>query len=109
MQKPWSLVEILNLLLYRNRPWYLSNQPLAFHRCRCGCGIPVLVVEPNLPELVWPLSKGGVEVQISAQQQTEALLGPHIEILQTNPKKLGTLASSELLNPYAENKIAESF
>jgi len=109
LQKPWTLVEILNLLLYRNRPWYLSNQALAFHHCRCGCGIPVLVVEPNLPELIWPLSKGGVEVQLSAKQQAEELLGPHIEMLQTDPKKLDSFASSELLSRYNENQTAETF
>lgn len=91
MQQTWTLAEILNLLLYRKRPWYLSNQPIAFHHCRCGCGVPVVVVEPNLPALTWPLSEGGVEVQMSAKQQAEMLLGPHIETLRIDPKNLGIL------------------
>lgn len=90
LQQPWTLAEIFNLLLYRKRPWYLTNQPLSFHRCRCGCGVPVVVVEPNLPVLTWPLSKGGIEVQLSAKQQAEMLLGPHIETLRVDPKKLGS-------------------
>lgn len=88
LQQPWTLAEILNLLLYRKRPWYLSSQPLAFHHCRCGCGVPVVVVEPNLPILTWPLSQGGINVQTSAQQQAETLLGPYIETLRIDPKKL---------------------
>ncbi len=78
LQQPWSLAEILNLLLYRKRPWYLSHQPLALHHCRCGCGVPVVVVEPNLPDLTWPLSEGGVKVQITAKQQAEKLLGSDV-------------------------------
>jgi len=90
LQRPWTLAEILNLLLYSKRPWYLSDQPIAFHHCRCGCGVPVVVVEPNLPELSWPLSKGGVDVQASAKQQAEMLLGPHADTLRLEPEKLGS-------------------
>lgn len=93
LRQPWSLVEILYLLLYRKRPWYLSDQALAVHHCRCGCRAPVVVVEPNLPEITWPLSEGGVKVQMSAKQQAEELLEPYVEILQTDPEKLGSLAS----------------
>jgi hypothetical protein len=95
LHQPWTLAEILNLLLYRNRPWYLSNQPLAYHHCRCGCDAPVIVIEPKLPDLTWPLHKGGVEVQIAAQQQAEELLAPCIETLLTEPKKLGTRVKKE--------------
>ncbi len=76
LRQPWSLVEVLYLLLYRKRPWYLSDQALSVHRCRCGCQAPVVVVEPSLPELGWPLSEGGVEVQRSARRQAETLLAP---------------------------------
>jgi len=88
LQQPWTLAEILNLLLYRKRPWYLSHESLAFHHCRCGCGVPVVVVEPNLPVLTWPLSQGGVSVQTSAKQQAEVLLNPYIETLKMDPENL---------------------
>ncbi len=90
LQQPWTLAEIINLLLYRKRPWYLSHQSLAFHRCRCGCGVPVVVVEPNLPDLGWPLSKGGVKVQMAAKQQAETLLAPYAEALRSDPKELAS-------------------
>lgn len=77
LRQPWSLVEILYLLLYRQRPWYLSDQPLALHRCQCGCGARVIVIEPDLPELAWPLSSGGIKIQVEAMQQTMELLAPH--------------------------------
>ena len=77
LRQPWSLVEILYLLLYRQRPWYLSDQPLAFNHCQCGCGARVIVIEPNLPELAWPLSSGGAKIQAEAMQQVMKLLGPY--------------------------------
>lgn len=73
---PWSMVEILYLLLYRRRPWYLSREPLGVHRCPAGCGATIIVLEPSLPELHWPLSKGGPEVQAAAMAQAERVLGP---------------------------------
>ncbi len=91
LQQPWTLAEILNLLLYRRRPWYLNNQPISFHRCRCGCGVPVVVLEPDLPELTWPLSQGGVHVQAVAQQQAEVLLGPILKHCGSTQKIWGSL------------------
>ena len=88
LQQPWTLLEMIYLLLYRKRPWYLADQTLSFHHCRCGCGVPVIVIEPDLPELAWPLSKGGVEVEITAQRQVETLLAPHINTLLYNPDDL---------------------
>ena len=94
LQQPWSLIEILYLLLYRKRPWYLSDQALTFRHCRCGCGVPVVVIEPDLPEITWPLSERGVEVQMIAKQQTEMLLKSHIETLRSHPEKLVAAAST---------------
>lgn len=77
LQKPWSLLEILYLLIYRHRPWYLSDQPLSFTHCRCSCHAPIIVLEPDLPEMAWPHGKGGAKVQAAALQQTLDLLTPH--------------------------------
>ena len=88
LTQPWSLVGILYLLLSRQRPWYLADTPLNFTRCPCGCGVPIIVLEPELPELAWPLAEGGVQVQRAAMEQAETLLRPYAEALRTNPRQL---------------------
>jgi len=86
--QPWAMVEILNLLLYRQRPWYLSDDPLTFHQCPGGCGAYIVVLAPVLPELVWPLHDGGAEVQSVARLQARKLLEPYAQILKENPSAL---------------------
>lgn len=88
LKQPWSLIEILYLLLYRQRPWYLSDQALTFHQCPGGCGALVIVIEPDLPELHWPLNRGGPEIQAAAMAQTLRLLQPHEEVLKNAPCQL---------------------
>ena len=88
MKQPWSLIEILYLLLYRHRPWYLSDQPLTFHRCPHGCGVPIIALECDLPELVWPLNTGGPKVQAAAMSQALARLQPYAEMLIGDPRRL---------------------
>lgn len=88
MKQPWSLIEILYLLLYRHRPWYLSDQPLTFRRCPHGCGAPIIVLECDLPELIWPLNSGGPRVQAAAMSQTLARLQPYAEMLIRDPRRL---------------------
>lgn len=82
LHQPWSLVEILYLLLYRQRPWYLSEQVFALKSCPFGCRAAIMVLEPSLPELSWPLSKGGRRVQDAAYDQAKLALAPHLETLQ---------------------------
>jgi len=91
LKQPWSLIGILYLLLYRQRPWYLSDQTLTFHRCPGGCGAPIIVVEPDLPELIWPLSTGGPEIQAAAMAQTLAQLQPFVTTLKSDPQQLSSL------------------
>ena len=88
LKQPWSMIEILYLLLYRQRPWYLSDQALTFHQCPGGCGAPVIVIEPDLPELHWPLNTGGPEIQAAAMTQTIRLLQPYVERLRSDPHQL---------------------
>jgi len=82
LRQRWSMLEILYLLLYRNRPWYLSEEAIAVRHCRCGCNAPVIVVEPVLSEMAWPLSKGGAQVQEEALSQTKMLLAPYVNALR---------------------------
>ncbi len=87
LRQPWSLLEIVNRLLFHQRPWYLSNEELGFKLCRCGCGAAVVVLEPQLPELRWPHTEGGPQILEMARQKTEALLRPHLEALLTDPRQ----------------------
>lgn len=88
MARPWSAVELLHRLLYRQRPWYLSDAPLAFRACPCGCAVTVVVVEPQVPDLRWPLATGGPEIQDAAREQALALLAPHRRTLLDEPARL---------------------
>lgn len=82
----WSMFRILERLLFRRRPWYLSDERLGFRRCPCGCGAVVVVVEPQLPELQWTPDKSGLQVQRSAMEQTQTFLGPHVDALLSDPR-----------------------
>ena len=84
MNSRWTLIEILNNLLFRQRPWYLSDKPVAVRRCPCGCNAFVIVIEPELPPLAWPVTNNGPQVLQSAQEQTELYLTPYIEMLKGN-------------------------
>ena len=74
MKRPWSMVTILNMLLYQKRPWYLSDKPLTFRRCPCGCRAVIVVIEPDLPELLWPVTDSGMQMLDEAKNQTSNLL-----------------------------------
>ncbi len=91
LTEPWTLLKITDRLLYRNRPWYLSDegassQRISSQRCPCGCGAIIIVIEPELPELTWPMTQGGTQVLQEAQQQTIDLLAPFQTALQTDPR-----------------------
>lgn len=91
LAEPWTMLKITDRLLYRNRPWYLSDdctssQQVSSRRCPCGCGAIIVVIEPELPELIWPMTKGGIKVLHEAQQQTADLLQPFQLALQTDPR-----------------------
>ncbi len=96
-QRPWSLLEIINRLLFRQRPWYLDGQPLTIQRCPCECGAIIIAVEPQLPELVWPSTKGCDQVQVSALEQAIEQLQPHSQSIVTGDlKKLQALVNTDL-------------
>ncbi len=86
LRRPWTILEILDRLLFHLRPWYLSAERRTFQRCPCGCGAAVIVIEPDLPELRWPLTEGGPQVQAAAMAQTESLLQPYLDALLTDPR-----------------------
>lgn len=86
LQRRWAMAEILGRLLYNQRPWYLSDERLTFRHCPDGCGAVVVVIEPELPELRWPLIEGGPRVLAMAMAQTSELLQPHLDALRTYPR-----------------------
>jgi len=86
IKRPWAMLEILARLLFRQKPWYLSGEELSFRRCPCHCGAVVIVLEPRLPALHWPLIEGGPQLQHAATRQTEGLLRPYIQPLLSNRK-----------------------
>jgi predicted acylesterase/phospholipase RssA len=86
LRRRWALAEILNRLLYHQRPWYLSEERLTLRHCPDGCGAVIVVVEPNLPELRWPLTEGGPRVMEAAMAQTLELLQPHRDAIRTDPR-----------------------
>jgi len=101
MQRPWTLLTILNMLLYQQRPWYLSDQPLVYRRCPCGCNAIIVVIEPTLPELFWPVIQGGMKIMDAARQQGSLLLARYIDNLQQQGGSLSGLVeevSAEQVN-----------
>lgn len=77
IQQSWTMVELLNMLLYQRRPWYLSEEPVTFLHCPCGCGAEIIILEPDLPLLAWPVTTSGPQVLSSARQQARNNLEPH--------------------------------
>lgn len=86
LRRRWAMAEVLSRVLYHQRPWYLSDDRLALRRCPEGCGTPIVVLEPDLPELRFPLTQGGPAVIEAALAQTVELLRDHVEALTTNPR-----------------------
>jgi len=88
LQQPWSLIEVLNMLLYQQRPWYLSDDPVAFKKCPCGCDAIIIIIEPDLPEILWPATDSGLKVLDIAKQQTEKLLEPYLDSIKHDKTNL---------------------
>jgi alkylhydroperoxidase family enzyme len=47
----------------------------------------VIVIEPKLPELLWPMTEGGPAVQAAARAQAETLLQPYLAALLSDPRQ----------------------
>ncbi len=88
LQQPWSLIEVLNMLLYQQRPWYLSDDPISFRQCPCGCDAIIVVIEPDLPEILWPATDSGLKVLDNTSQQTMKLLEPYLDSIRYDKTSL---------------------
>ncbi len=102
LQDPWAMLEIVNRLVYRQKPWYLTGEPLSLHHCPCGCGAIVIAIEPELPAMRWPVTKGGDKAQYLAREQVEALLQPYLHALLTDPRKQLPVPESAATKPAGE-------
>jgi hypothetical protein len=87
------------ILLFREKPWYLSSEPLSLHQCPCGCGVVVVAIAPELPYMGWPDIKGGKFAQQSAREQVEKLHWPYIEQLMSDPRNKLPLPRDGVIQP----------
>jgi predicted acylesterase/phospholipase RssA len=87
LKDQWAMLEIVNRLVFREQPWYLSAEPITLHRCPCDCGAIVVAIEPEIPVMRWPITNVGDTVRRLAREQAEALLDPYLEALKNDPRK----------------------
>jgi len=96
LKDSWAMLEIINRLVFREKPWYLSDEPLTLHHCPCGCGAVVIAIVPKLPYMRWPVTEGGEAARDSAREQTEKLLLPYMKKIMHDPRnELTSPAASE--------------
>ncbi|NOZ09651.1 MAG: hypothetical protein GXP09_01185 [Gammaproteobacteria bacterium] len=98
LQDSWAMLEIVSRLAFREKPWYQSGEPLSLRHCPCGCGAIVIAIEPELPVMRWPVTRGGDTARHNAREQAESLLQPYLHALLNDPRKLPVPASS-VTNP----------
>ncbi len=99
LKDSWSMLEIVNRLVFREKPWYLSSEPLTLHHCPCGCGAIVIAIEPELPVMRWPVTQGGDMALRSAREQAESLLQPYMHALLNDPRKQLPVSGNTVINP----------
>ncbi len=88
IMQPWTMISILQRLVVRTRPWYSTGEAISINSCPCGCDAVVVVVEPVLPELLWPMTKRGHDVLVAARHHAQENLGPVLDRLQESPRSL---------------------
>lgn len=88
MNEPWTMVKVLQRLVFRRRPWYATGQPRSILPCPCGCKAVVIVIEPQLPELPWPLTGGAADILDVARSNAISQLEPILEALRAEPRSL---------------------
>lgn len=105
--RPWSMLEIVSRLLFWRRPWYATGEPLSLHRCPGHCGAAIVVLEPSLPPLDWPLTEGGAAVQAAAGEQAETILRSHMEALSSDPRRRLPVPPDDAAAPEVRGEFCE--
>ncbi len=88
LKQPWTILNILQRLIIKTRPWYSTGDAISFSSCPCGCKAVVVVVEPVLPDLSWPMTDGGQAVLVAAKHHATEHLGPLLDRLKMSPRSL---------------------
>jgi len=99
LKDSWAMLEIVNRLVFRDKPWYLTGELLSMQYCPCGCGAIVIAIEPELPMMRWPVTRGGDTVQRSAREQTGSLLQPYMDALLNDPRERLPATGNTAMNP----------
>ncbi|HFD80011.1 MAG TPA: hypothetical protein ENK05_06420, partial [Gammaproteobacteria bacterium] len=86
LRDSWAMLEIVNRLVFREKPWYLSGDPVTLQHCPCGCGAIIIAIQPELPVLPWPHTEGGMNIMHSARAQAISLLQPYLDAIRTDPR-----------------------
>jgi len=84
-EQPWPILNILHRLIYWRRPWYTSGRAREYRRCPCGCKAVVIVIEPKLPESIWPATTGAANIVEMARLNTHTQLEPILKSLNARP------------------------
>lgn len=87
-EEPWTMAKIMQRAIFRRRPWYTTGQPLSIHACPCGCKAIIVVIEPALPELSWPLTSDAAHIIDLARSHALSQLEPILEPLHAKPHSL---------------------
>lgn len=87
-KEPWTIVKILQRLIFRRRPWYATGSPRSTFACPCGCRAVIVVLEPGLPQLSWPITGAAADILDTAHANALAQLAPILETLRTEPRSL---------------------
>lgn len=88
LRAPWSMVRVLDRIIYRQHPWYLTGDPLSRHLCPGGCNTPIVVLEPTMPDLPWSATEGGVAVEKAVAEQTVAALQSYARLTRADVGRL---------------------
>jgi predicted acylesterase/phospholipase RssA len=87
LEGPWAILEVINRLLFRERPWYLTGAPISLHTCPCGCGAIIIALEPELPVMIWPETTNGDKAQVMAYDHALASLKPLLDAIMSDPRQ----------------------
>lgn len=88
LMQPWTMISILQRLVVRSRPWYSTGEAISVNPCPCGCKAVIVVVEPVLPELPWPMTNCGQDVLVAAKRHAQEYLEPMLDRLRASPRSL---------------------
>lgn len=88
LNKPWPIVNIFHRVIFKDLPWYVTGEPMSFHKCKCGCKAVIIVLETMFPIIKWPETKGGSEIVEMGKKQGLERLEKVLEDIYKDPQVL---------------------